>query len=374
MECPECHAPFSHVDYHGVSIQECPQCAGIWFEKNQLRDYISQYFIDHPDLPAAKLEYHKLIIGEENLPHGTKTCPRCHCLMTLINYGYDSNILVNKCPKCHGLWTPKSLLSQFAVYFKGNPTMNALGNDLVREEKTKETIKDLVELGDTLSHSAAASPSGPILPLGLDFRSKTFPYVTIGIILLNVGAFIYEIINWDTLDTLIHQYGFLPSAVLQNGEYYRFITSLFLHVSILHLSGNMLFFWIFSDNVEDAMGHLKYLFLYLLFGIAGSGFHILLTGDMQTVSIGASGAISGVMGAFLVLYPTAKIKTLIVINTVDIPAFIYIFAWFFFQMVYGLLLASGNLIAQIGYGAHIGGFLCGVIIAIPFRIMKRKRV
>jgi len=145
------------------------------------------------------------------------------------------------------------------------------------------------------------------------------------------------------------------------------LTSIFMHGSFLHLLGNMLFLWIFGNNIEDYLGRLRFIFFYLACGIGASLIHILFNLNSTTPVIGASGAVSGVMGAYLILYPHAKVRTLvflfIFITFVDIPAFIFLIIWFAFQFLY----AGGQ--SSIAWLAHVGGFILGILL---IKMMQRR--
>ena len=172
------------------------------------------------------------------------------------------------------------------------------------------------------------------------------------------------------------RYGLVPYVVLQGNQVYTFFTSMFLHADIIHLGGNMLFLYVFGDNVEDTFGHVRYLVFYFISGIAASLMHIfavLNTADQSIPTIGASGAISGVLGAYLILYPRSKVLTLVFafwITIVAIPAVIFLGLWFAFQFLYGTMAGPGGGVA---YWAHIGGFIAGMLFGAAWRGRKRKR-
>ncbi len=154
--------------------------------------------------------------------------------------------------------------------------------------------------------------------------------------------------------------------------YLTLLTSMFMHGGIAHLLGNMWFLWIFGDNVEDKMGHVRYLIFYLLTGLVASLSHVAMNlhgpGSMIP-SLGASGAISGVMGAYLALCPSRRVRVLLLRVVTDVPGYMAVGLWFLFQLVAGLgLLGGGSGETGVAYAAHIGGFVAGVILAKPFVI------
>ena len=194
------------------------------------------------------------------------------------------------------------------------------------------------------------------------------PYVTYLLIAINAIIFLAEVIvtaNFSdraATNALLQTYGAIPNKVL-GGDIFSVISSMFLHGGIAHLIGNMLFLFVFGDNIEDKFGRIKYILFYIAWGIAAAyahSFYAVSTGGGEIPAIGASGAISGVLGAYLVLFPRAKIFTIIAaffITTVRIPAIAYIPFWFVMQVIFGLL----NPLGGVAYLAHIGGFLAGVL-------------
>lgn len=175
----------------------------------------------------------------------------------------------------------------------------------------------------------------------------------------------------------------VPSEILRGQRLYTLFTSMFMHASWLHLLGNMLFLYVFGDNIEDAFGHLSYLAFYLVSGVLADFTHILsmilapalnqtfglaLSSDFTAGVVGASGAISGVLGAYLVLYPKAKIITWFFFVIVPIPAIIFLGIWLILQWFYGFFDLSGG----VAYFAHIGGFIAGMILALTVGRSRKK--
>jgi membrane associated rhomboid family serine protease len=158
--------------------------------------------------------------------------------------------------------------------------------------------------------------------------------------------------------------------------YLTLITSMFMHGGIAHLFGNMLFLWIFGDNIEDEMGHLRYLIFYLLCGILASLAHVITTlmfatdpGSLLIPSLGASGAISGVLGAYLVLHPHRRVTVLLFRFFTDVPAYVAIGIWFAFQLISGMgILGGGSQQGGVAYAAHVGGFVAGVVLVKVFMV------
>jgi len=232
-----------------------------------------------------------------------------------------------------------------------------------------------------------------LIPIRDENRSLTPPHITRILIMVNIIVFLVTFLPelsspyWSyflfglespSFDARIQPYVMVPDHVLRGEQLYTLFTSMFLHADILHLGGNMLFLYVFGDNVEDAFGHGRYLVFYLLSGIAASVAFIwaqLFSGDLLTGAIGASGAIAGVLGAYLILYPRARILTLVFIGwifIVPIPAVFFLGFWFVYQLLYGVFLEIGA-VTQIAYWAHIGGFVAGIFFGLIWRGRRRTR-
>jgi membrane associated rhomboid family serine protease len=208
-----------------------------------------------------------------------------------------------------------------------------------------------------------------VLPLGDDDSTRrTVPVVTYVLIALNVLVFLLEL---SAGDAFIQQWAFVPSRFSANptAEAPTVITAMFMHGGWLHLGGNMLYLWIFGDNLEDALGHVRYLVFYLATGILAGLAHVAVTAALGAnpliPSLGASGAISGVLGGYIVLFPRRRVRVLWLYSVMEVPAIVAIGLWFVFQLVSGAGMLGGQM-GGVAYGAHIGGFLAGVVLVKLF--------
>jgi membrane associated rhomboid family serine protease len=209
-----------------------------------------------------------------------------------------------------------------------------------------------------------------MIPLRDSQPSYSKPFVTIALIVVNVLAFLFEIsLDPFSLNNLTATYGLVPSHF----QLTALATSMFLHGGWLHLLGNMWFLWIFGDNVEDILGHGKYLVFYLLCGIAAGLVHVIFNGGSRLPTIGASGAIAGVMGAYLVKFPHSRIVTLVPIvfflTTIEIPAAVMMIFWFAIQFFNGVGSIGYSDPSQggVAWFAHVGGFLAGMVLILALR-------
>jgi len=219
-----------------------------------------------------------------------------------------------------------------------------------------------------------------VIPLRDDNPIRSTPVVTIGIIGLCVIVFIWQLrLSPYAYEVAVYQYGFLPGALFGNVRVegatvppaLTILSSMFLHGGLLHLLGNMLYLWIFGDNIEDRLGRVRYAAFYLICGAIAALAQALPDMDSQIPMIGASGAISGVLGAYVVLYPRANVLValpiFIVFYTFRVPALLVLGFWFLAQLM-SSLAASGD--GGVAFGAHVGGFLAGLVL---IRLFLRER-
>jgi membrane associated rhomboid family serine protease len=213
-----------------------------------------------------------------------------------------------------------------------------------------------------------------MMPLGDDNSSvKTVPVVTYILIALNLLFFLAELYGGKDF---IVKWAFVPSRFAANpaSDSITILTSMFMHGGILHLAGNMLYLWIFGDNVEDRLGKIRYFLFYLLSGIAATFGQYFFQPDSSLPNLGASGAIAGILGAYLLLFPRQKIKVLLGRSIVVMPAIVVIGFWIILQLVSGAgTLAAAKNEGGVAYMAHIGGFFAGLALAALFRSTEKVR-
>jgi membrane associated rhomboid family serine protease len=221
-----------------------------------------------------------------------------------------------------------------------------------------------------------------MIPLRDRNPSGTFPAVTIAVIVACTAAFLYELSLGQGLNRFLMEFALVPGQVsygIQTGEHWRgivppFFTSMFLHGGWLHLIGNMWFLWIFGDNVEDALGSFRFVFFYLACGLAAGFTHFILGPSSAVPTIGASGAIAGVLGGYLVLYPGARVLTLVPLGffmrIMELPAALMIGLWFLIQLASGLL-TQGMEGGGVAWWAHVGGFIAGLALV---KLLRKRRL
>jgi membrane associated rhomboid family serine protease len=244
-----------------------------------------------------------------------------------------------------------------------------------------------------------------MIPIGDSVQSRTFPFVNVTIIALNVLIFLYELTLSTSaapgalpqIDRFFFNWGVIPACVSDefgaseiagrnaaavcgiNHPTASVFYSMFIHGGWLHLVGNMIFLWVFGDNVEDALGHIRYALFYLVVGLAATAAQVATNQDALVPAIGASGAIAGVLAAYLVLYPRATVVALvpfIFFIPLQVPAVLLIGLWFLMQLFNGLSALTSSVAGATGgvaWFAHIGGFVAGLVLVKLFVIGRRVR-
>jgi membrane associated rhomboid family serine protease len=218
-----------------------------------------------------------------------------------------------------------------------------------------------------------------MIPLKDDIPTQTVPLVTIGLIAINVLVYLFQLsLSSEALEDFIFRYGAIPDH-LTDPSFFRtrfslktlppiltITTAMFLHGGLIHLLGNMLYLWIFGNNVEDTFGHVRFLIFYLLSGFFAAAIHTFSDIHSSIPMIGASGAIAGILGAYLILFPRANVSTLFIFiiffKIIKIPAVLVLILWFMIQ-----LINAGSEGGSVAWYAHVGGFLSGVFLVRTFR-------
>ena len=226
-----------------------------------------------------------------------------------------------------------------------------------------------------------------MIPIGDENNGRVLtPVVNYALIAINVLVFLFQLTLPDTranpaLTEFIFRFGAVPAEISRGQDLFALLTSMFLHGGWLHIAGNMLFLWVFGDNVEDTMGHVRYLVFYLLCGLAAGLAQVLIDPGSTIPLVGASGAISGVLGAYIVLFPHGRIRSLVIlgvfVSVVLVPAWVQIGVWIVLQLLSGVAsLGVQTEGGGVAFWAHVGGFIAGVALVWVFkdqRAVDRQR-
>jgi membrane associated rhomboid family serine protease len=207
---------------------------------------------------------------------------------------------------------------------------------------------------------------------------RRFPLITLVLIVLNVVVFVYELLlpSQNALDSLVFTWGLVPYRLVQMDPraIITVFTSMFMHSGFMHIIGNMLYLWIFGDNIESALGSVRFLMFYLLCGLGAALGQVLVNPASHVPMIGASGAISGVLGAYLLLYPRAEVETLLIlgyfVRLVRMPAVVVLGFWIVLQLFSGLASLGTDAMGGVAFFAHVGGFVAGLLLVL---LLRRRR-
>jgi membrane associated rhomboid family serine protease len=208
-----------------------------------------------------------------------------------------------------------------------------------------------------------------LIPLKDENPTKNFPLFTIFFIVSNTLIFLYQVSQPMEVASTFKTFGLIPVNLIESpiSTYPTIYSSMFLHSGITHLAGNMLYLWIFGNNIEDILGKFRFIIFYLVCGTLASLGHILTDLQSEIPMVGASGAISGILGAYLILFPFARVKTLVFlgffITIIRIPSIILLIIWIMLQVFSGLVFGDGG----VAWFAHIGGFVAGMLLILPFQ-------
>jgi membrane associated rhomboid family serine protease len=209
-----------------------------------------------------------------------------------------------------------------------------------------------------------------MIPLRDNIPTRRVPIVNYVLIAVNIIVFILMWLAGSAQESLVYQFAMIPSNFRDGvgaGDVLDIFTSMFMHAGLAHIAGNMLYLWIFGDNVEDSLGPVRYLALYLIGGVVAALTHLLTNPGSQVPTVGASGAIAAVLGAYLVLFPQSRVVTAIpfgrVMRVTTVPALVVLGLWFVLQLFSGVLSLGGPDVGGVAFWAHVGGFVAGLVMA-----------
>jgi membrane associated rhomboid family serine protease len=352
MQCPVCDKSLVTITHNDIKIEWCSTCNGVWFDINELSKYLNN---------KANSEWQNTVLDEikVNSNHdigidGGGFCPKCNQAVEQIRIT-NLNINILKCIGCKGVWVRRSHLKPLAQWY------------------LLATSSQRLQLHDYQTNTWNVETDAPLgaSMLGLiedDNPTRRFPYTTVSLIIINTMIFIFSFFLLENDKFLLMVPSSLFSAPVTH--IYSVFTSMFMHANIFHLIGNMYFLWVFGDNIEDRLGSIKYLSVYLMCGVIAAFSHALFTNSPDVPTLGASGAVSGILGAYLLLYPKARVSTfsLVYFRTIKFtaPVWFYLGVWFFGQQLLNVALDS----LGVAWYAHIGGFIFGYLILLLLKSLR----
>lgn len=212
-----------------------------------------------------------------------------------------------------------------------------------------------------------------MFPVGDENRAKNAAIVTYSLIAANVAIFLYELMLQlqGRLDEFLYTFSMIPSDIAHGGALYTLVTSMFLHGGFMHIFGNMLYLYIFGNNVEDVMGKMRFVIFYLVCGFAASALQIFVDPYSTIPNLGASGAIAGVLGAYFILFPRARVRCIVFfgyfMRWITLPAAVVLGLWFVMQLFSGVGSLTEVQAGGVAYFAHVGGFVAGMVLVMFFK-------
>lgn len=361
--CPKCRLPLRPLKSAGVTLDACVECKGLWFDGGEVERVIGV---------GTARPFREQLAGLGSRVRGA-ACLRGHGSMREVTLEVDEHrTVVSGCPQCGGVWIDRGDLVRIRPHLP-QPSVASderiEGLELQVDEAQREAddrrigaIESGVESGKR--HWIFQFLFG--LPLEVYNPVRNKPFATYTLIALNVLVSIAQMLSPNGL---IDRFALVPSAFIHGVVPWTILTSMFMHGGLLHLLGNMYFLGVFGDNVEDRMGVAEYLGLYLLGGIVAALAHIASDPASSIPLVGASGAISAVMGAYVYLFPQRRIYLMIFFMLKRIPAIWYLGIWLALQIYFASLGGPG-----VAWWAHIGGFIIGVATAHLHRTVVRRRL
>lgn len=330
------------VDNHGVEIDACLRCGGLWFDAGELNKAIRSH---NPEAVAAGLLADSV---SESVGLSRLACPSCKLPLRQHHLSKKNPVIIEICRDCSGIWLPHGQIERAQA-----------GHQLANAHATIDSDR-------SWSHWLFQFFLG--LPVEFNIKPRKTPIVTYSLIALNVLIFamtwflLMYAVEFDpqgSTRSKIWNLALYPSRIGEFQWFGSLISSQFLHAGIVHLLGNMYFLWILGDNVEDLLGRAKFLVFYLAAGVVGGIVYSLLSLSSNAPVIGASGAVSGVLGTYVVFFRKSKLTFMLVFWQFKLAAPFYIGIWVLLNLVGWLLKSPG-----IAWAAHLGGFIFGLAIAI----------
>lgn len=355
MKCPACSNSMMRIKVWAYSIQTCHDCAGIWIEQDNFGDFVRALALSE-DTPADVVQFFKRrdVVSLHTIQEKEKVCPKCSKKLRKFNYSYDSNVILDKCPDCGGIWADNGEVERVATYIKGDPRANAVGEGIA--ELSKRDHPD----ADFLPGYNRVGGVGIVVPWADDTERERFPLVTILIIALCSVVFLGHIY----LDSAGFLDSFESGAEHSNGP--EFFSWAYLSSGPLFFAFNMLFLWLFGDNVEDKFSRLGYLIFFFCSAILAGLTYSLFEGDLLVTTVAVSGAVAGVMGAYFIFYPSARLKVFVFYDTMEVPALLFLGLWFLLQLLSPFLF-KGSGFLNTAWLANIVGFIFGIAVAYSMK-------
>jgi len=351
MQCPECSSVMIQKPTNGIAVNHCKSCDGIWCNEKDTLNFVNSLHnlfekgVKFKSVPTDELNFYRTVTPG--------LCPHCNNMLNKFTWG-GTNVISLRCDNNCG-----SFLK-----------MDHLGNLLTHYSIFKDTINYPITTQKKENNFFETSDSFGKGLFGLmedSVQIRNTPVVNYILIALNVIIFLYSL-TWNKI--IFSKMMFTPQAFINDpiANIHSFFSSMFMHGGLQHIIGNMYFLYVFGDNIEDRLGKAKYIAFYLFCGFIATFSHLVFTSEPDIPLLGASGAISGVLGGYLYLFPKAKISFYNIFffqaYKINVPVWVYIGIWFLGQQFLGIAMHLGNT----AWFAHLGGFVAGLLIMLILKI------
>lgn len=341
--CPACrHTPLQITRHHDQEVDLCPRCGGLWFEKDELNQLLSAIDNGNDQVDFQGQLGKRLGISQRQCPDCRKSLEHYHLLE-------HHTLEVDVCHACEGVWIDHDEIETV----QQSPRLQESLQRLNTQTNWKSWIFQFLSQ----------------MPVEYNIRPHRTPWVTWALIVINCLIY-FSYASSDSLTmSMLTNYASTPADLAQGEHLWTPLTATFLHGSLMHLLGNMYFLWLTGDNLEDALGSLRFLLLYLLCGIGASLISVAMNWNSDIPSVGASGAIAGLFGMYVLWFRHASLSFMIVVWQLKLAAVWYFLIWLGLNL-FGMLAGGGG----VDYWAHIGGFIIGLLIGLGLRnwVMQRN--
>jgi membrane associated rhomboid family serine protease len=347
MRCPRCSYPLAQQRSVNVVIDVCQRCKGTFLESGEARAIIGE----NADPETWERTSHARFLGKTSLE-----CPKGHGRLSGFRLeapsGSGAHVEVDVCPSCMGMWLDAWEAQRLADATRAmrRPATPSPDPPLVQGEQR-------VGAGWYLFQLFSGLPVEEYNPM------RRRPVVVYGLMLACLAVFLVELSAADP-NAFVLAFGAVPASIMKGGQPWAWVTHMFLHGSWPHLIGNMYFLYTFGDNIEDRVGRSRFLVLYLVFGLCAGAAQVLMSLGSPVPLVGASGAIAGLMGAYVVMFPKTKLYWVFLFIRFRIPAALYLVVWMLYQAMLGFADIAMGHGSGVAWWAHVGGFAAGALWAI----------
>jgi len=377
MKCPVDGTDLGKAWLGGVAVAVCRKCGGAFLKYSSLDDIIRDS-VSSVDMA----EDGDMVHSRENGRQLHRRCPGCGREMTTTRFLEGSDIYIDRCQWCNGVWADHGELQAAALFARERQrsavdaqatleeNMRAMGVEIARAVRERQRLQDLADLALHLKGRVSVLTlimPKIVLPLRSNESYGGVPPVVSGLVLLNVITLILQWVFVEDMSSFFRTFGLVPARLPDAMGIFTLFSSIFIHAGWCHLAGNMLYLWVFGAAVEGTLGSRRFVLWYLVSGVVASLLYALMNLQVGIPMVGASGAISGVLGMYIVLHPYSDIETLLIDRIVAVPAWLYLAVWVGYQMTMSMVMAATGACCGVAWSAHMGGFFSGAAIALTAR-------